>query len=46
MISFDVTFKSKNHILFIVPRANGMIGWMVSNFISRKENVVLKYMKS
>ena len=30
-VGFDVTFKSDNHILFIVSRANGIIGWMVRN---------------
>ena len=41
-VDFYDTLKAENHILAIVSRANGMIGWVVRNFISRKANVVLK----
>ena len=39
---FDNIFKADNNILFIVLRANGMLGWLVRNIISRETNVVLK----
>ena len=39
---FDNTFKNDNIILSLVSRLNGMIGWMVRNFISRETNLVLK----
>ena len=34
--------KTDNHILSIVLRANGLIGWMVRHFISKKTNGFLK----
>ena len=34
--------KADNHILSIISRTNGMIGWMVRNFISKEENIVFK----
>ena len=34
-IGFDDTFKADNNISFIASWANGMIDWMVRNFISR-----------
>ena len=40
-VGFDNTFKADNYIVSIVSKTNGMIGWMVRNFISRKTNVVL-----
>ena len=30
---FDDVFKADNHILSSVSRANGMIGWIVGNYI-------------
>ena len=45
-VTFDDTFKADNHILSIVSRANGMIVWMVIDFISRKANVILKAYKT
>ena len=41
-VAFVDTFKADNHILSIVLRVNGMIGWIVRNFILREANVVLK----
>ena len=41
----DDIFKAGNHILSIVSKANGMIGWMVSN-ISKEVKVVLKIYKT
>ena len=41
-ISFDDTFKAENHILSFVMSANKLISWMVKDFISREESVVLK----
>ena len=41
-VNFDETFKTDNHILSIVSRANGMIGRMGRNFISVEANVALK----
>ena len=39
-VVFDDKFKADNHILLIVMRTNGMIRWMVRNFISMVTNVV------
>ena len=36
-------FKSDNHILSVVSRTNGMIGWMVRNSISRDADVLKMY---
>ena len=38
----DDSFLADNHILSIVSGANGMIDWLVINFFSREDNVVLK----
>ena len=45
-VGFNDTFKSDNSILSIVPKANGMITWMVRNIISREANVILKIYKT
>ena len=45
-VGFDDTFKADNHILYILSRANGMIGWMVRYFISKEANVVLRIYKT
>ena len=45
-VGFDDTFKVDNHILSIVLRANGMIGWVIRNFISSKANFVPKICKT
>ena len=45
-VGFDDTFKADNRILSIVSRANGMIGWMIRNFISMEANVILKIYKT
>ena len=37
---FDDTFKDDNHILSIALRANGIIGWIVRNFISIEGQVL------
>ena len=31
-VRFDDTLKSVDHILSLVSRANGLIGWLVRNF--------------
>ena len=41
-VGFDDIFKAHNNILSVVSRANGMIGCMVKNSISREPNVILK----
>ena len=35
-LTFDDTFKADNHILSMVLKANGMISWLMRNFISRE----------
>ena len=37
---FYNTFKADNYTLSTVSKANGMIGWLVRNFISRELYVV------
>ena len=37
-----LSFKTDNHVLSIVSRANGMNGWIVRNFIPMEANIVLK----
>ena len=39
------TFKAENHFFPFVSETNGMINWMVVNFISMKAKSVLRYLK-
>ena len=45
-VDFDDNFKTNNHILSIVLKAKEMISWVIKNFISREENVVLRIYKT
>ena len=38
-----IDLEKDNPILSVVSKANGVIVWMVRNFISKGENVVLKW---
>ena len=38
-IFFDDTLKTDNHMLSIVSKTIGIIGWMIKNFILRETNV-------
>ena len=44
--TFDDTFKTDNHILFIESRPNGLIESMVRNFIQQRQVLFLKYIKT